>query len=77
MILFSSSQLHIAAANNYRDVAKLLLDRGANIDIIDDEGLTPLHVAAKYGQTKMVKLLVKRNANPRLKSIQEQKAAGK
>ncbi|XP_030837975.1 unconventional myosin-XVI isoform X3 [Strongylocentrotus purpuratus] len=67
--------LHIAAANNYRDVAKLLLDRGANIDIIDDEGLTPLHVAAKYGQTKMVKLLVKRNANPRLKSIQEQKAA--
>ncbi|XP_041482484.1 unconventional myosin-XVI-like isoform X4 [Lytechinus variegatus] len=67
--------LHIAAANNYRDVAKLLLDRGANIDVIDDEGITPLHVAAKYGQTKMVKLLVKRNANPRVKNVLEQKAA--
>ncbi|XP_071509587.1 unconventional myosin-XVI-like [Diadema antillarum] len=67
--------LHIAAANNYREVAKLLLDRGAHVDALDDEGLTPLHVAAKFGQTKMVKLLVKRNANPGLFSVQEQKPA--
>ena len=43
-------QLHIAAANGYNQIAKLLLNSGADINIIDDLGYTPLHLAAKFNQ---------------------------
>ena len=70
-------QLHIAAANNYRDVGKVLLDKGAEIDPMDDEGMTPLHVASKFGNLKMVKLLVRRNANPGVVNFEMLKPVGK
>ena len=47
---FPSLQLHIASANGYYRIAKLLLDGGAGIDVLDDLGYTPLHVAAKFNQ---------------------------
>ncbi|XP_033637376.1 unconventional myosin-XVI-like isoform X1 [Asterias rubens] len=68
----NTSLLHIAAANNYREVAKYLLDRNAEIDIMDDELMTPLHIAARFGHTKMVKLLTRRNANPKIANINEE-----
>ena len=47
---FSSLQLHIASANGYYRIAKLLLDGGAGVDVLDDLGYTPLHVATKFNQ---------------------------
>ena len=49
-IFFAHTQLHVAAANGYRETARLLIDAGANIDKCDDTGYTPLHVAVKFGQ---------------------------
>ncbi|XP_038051268.1 unconventional myosin-XVI-like [Patiria miniata] len=69
----NTSLLHIAAANNYRAVAKHLLDRHADVDTEDDEGMTPLHLAARFGHTKMVKLLTRRNANPKIININEER----
>ena len=46
----SSPQLHIAVANGYRQIARLLINAGAEVDIMDDAGYTPLHVAAKFNQ---------------------------
>lgn len=43
-------QLHVAVANGYRQIARLLIDAGAEVDIMDDAGYTPLHVAAKFNQ---------------------------
>ena len=42
----------------------------------DDEGMTALHLAARFGHTKMVKLLVRRNANPKITNINDERAAG-
>ena len=50
ILYFLLIQLHIASANGYYRIAKLLLDGGANIDVVDDLGYTPLHVAAKFNQ---------------------------
>jgi len=54
--------LHHAALNGKSDTATLLLDRGANIDAKDNNGLTPLHHAALNGQVATATLLLDRRA---------------
>ncbi len=48
------------------DVVKLLLDHGANINLQNAEGNTPLHLAARNGKLSTVQLLMARGANPAL-----------
>ncbi len=57
--------LHHMAAEGEVAKARLLLDHGAGIDLIDDEyRSTPLGVAARRGQVEMVRLLLERGADP-------------
>lgn len=44
-------------------LAKLLVERGANVDNTDHLGATPLYIAAKYGNLEMVQLLLDHNAD--------------
>lgn len=48
---------------------------GLDIDIKNDEGLSPLHLAVMYNEESLVKVLLKYNANINLKSTFEQKSA--
>ena len=48
---------------NYADVARLLLDKGADIEAVNEEYDTPLIQAAAHGGTAMVKLLLERGAS--------------
>ena len=48
-----------------RDTTPLqLLDAGADIDVTDKAGMTPLHFAAQMGQRATAELLLQRRANP-------------
>lgn len=49
-------------SGNIKEVKKLLRD-GADPDIADDHGLTPLHQAAYWGETEITELLIKAGAN--------------
>lgn len=40
----------MACANGYKDVVSLILDHGADLNVVDNQYWTPLHLAAKYGQ---------------------------
>jgi ankyrin repeat protein len=40
------------------DLAMLLIERGANIEEVNDEGYTPLMEAAREGHDEMVSLLL-------------------
>ena len=52
MPLLFLPQLHKACYNGYRDVAKLLLQKEATVDIQTSSGWTPLHVAAKFSKVR-------------------------
>jgi len=54
--------LHYAARRGRRDVAILLLDKGANPNAKDKQKGTPLHAAARPGGEALVQLLLSRGA---------------
>ena len=61
---FGRTPLMIVAWESGRvDIARLLLDRGANVNASDRFGDTPLTLAARRGFTSVVDLLVERGAS--------------
>ena len=60
--------LHSAVARRCLPVARLLLDRGADVNARQQGGFTPLHGAAANGDRAMAELLVDRAADPSLRN---------
>ena len=61
------TNLHFLAMQNRRDVAKLFVERGADINFVSLEtGTTPLGIAAEKGQEKTVRMLLEMGADPLL-----------
>jgi hypothetical protein len=57
--------LHRAANNGHAEVAKLLLEAGAEVNIDNDDGESPLLRAARRGRLNLVKLLCSYGAKRR------------
>lgn len=49
--------LMIAVAEGHKDVVRLLIERGANVNARNKLGRTPIMFAARYGYTEIVQLL--------------------
>jgi ankyrin repeat protein len=62
--------------NNYVDVARLLLARGANANFVDRFGYTPLLLAASvdFGDSAMLELLLASGADIRARTKQGESA---
>ena len=52
------SPLTLAACGGHVELAMLLLELGANIEEVNDEGYTPLMEASREGHEEMVALLL-------------------
>ncbi|CAN1196845.1 BRCA1-associated RING domain protein 1 [Linum perenne] len=50
--------LHLACLYGYSSCVRVLLERGANIEVKDEDGAIPLHDACAGGYTEIVQLLL-------------------
>ncbi|MDX2083197.1 MAG: ankyrin repeat domain-containing protein [Rickettsiales bacterium] len=61
-----ATALSIACRNNNFAIAQLLIENGADVNIADNEGWTPLMRAALSGSNDIINLLLSKNANAAL-----------
>ncbi len=59
----NGSPLHVAVRADNQEIATLLLERGAEVDVRDLSDHTPLHNASWNGYLDMIKLLLGAGAN--------------
>jgi signal recognition particle protein len=64
------SALHYAAALGKADLVKRLIKSGAEVDLGDKEGYTPLHMAAGYLHTSTIYALIEGDADPEQQDMQ-------
>jgi ankyrin repeat protein len=66
--------LHAAAAAHELELARMLIDHGADVNARQEEDLTPLHEAALTGQIEFCRLLLDRGADINLQSAKGKSA---
>ena len=59
---FTASALHCAAMFGHAAIVKELLHHGADIELNDEEGDTPLHKASHGGHSEIIETLLKKKA---------------
>ncbi|WP_214070004.1 ankyrin repeat domain-containing protein [Mucilaginibacter sp. dw_454] len=59
---FNVFPLHSAAAGSYNNIARMLIENGAQVNIKQQAGATPLHSAAQTGNLELLILLLENGA---------------
>jgi len=64
--------LHWAAWRGRKEIAELLIAKGADVNVKNKDGGTPLHNAAWKGHVEIAKLLIVKNADVNAKDVEGQ-----
>ncbi|MRX46017.1 ankyrin repeat domain-containing protein [Pedobacter puniceum] len=59
---FKVFPLHSAAAGNYTNICRMLLENGAAVNVVQQSGITPLHSAAQNGNIELIIMLLEKGA---------------
>ena len=59
---FNVFPIHSAAAGNYTEIARMLIENGAKVNVVQQAGVTPLHSAAQNGNLELIILLLESGA---------------
>ncbi|MDB4924609.1 ankyrin repeat domain-containing protein [Mucilaginibacter sp.] len=59
---FNVYPIHSAAASSYNNIARMLIDNGALVNVKQQAGSTPLHTAAQTGNLELLILLLENGA---------------
>jgi ankyrin repeat protein len=68
--------LHSAAAGRHGEVARLLVEAGAEVNARQDKGFMPIHAAAQNGDLEMARLFLDRGADPMARNDEGKSAIG-
>lgn len=55
--------LHSALNINHTDISKMLIEAGAEVNVVQSQRLTPLHLAAQHGNIDIIILLLEHGAD--------------
>ena len=58
--------MHLAAYGGEPEICQILIDHGAEVDVLDNKGFSPLWYATNNDHFKSALTLVKAGANPRI-----------
>ena len=61
-----ATALHWAVHGEQLELARMLVDAGANVDVANDLGITPLYLASAAGNASLVTLLLDHGANAKV-----------
>ncbi|XP_036378535.1 cyclin-dependent kinase 4 inhibitor C [Megalops cyprinoides] len=61
--------LHDTARDGYADTLRVLVEYGADVNMLDNEGNLPLHLAAREGNLDVVKFLIQRTTDPSRRNV--------
>ena len=64
---FDIFPIHSAVAGDHTDIANLLIECGANVNVMQASGVTPLHSAAQNGNVDILILLLESGADTGIK----------
>ena len=59
----ASTPLHLASENGHLDLARMLVERGADMSAQRNDGSTALHLASENGHVDLAQMLVERGAD--------------
>jgi len=60
--------LHAAVSNNFEEIAKMLVEAGAEVNVLQSSRTTPLHTAAQNGNIELLILLLENGARVDIKN---------
>ncbi|KAF6830536.1 ankyrin repeat protein [Colletotrichum musicola] len=69
-LLNGSLPIHSAASRGTVEHVQIMLDAGADVNALNNDGRTPKHWAAERGRWDVVELLLDRGADPQIKSTE-------
>ena len=72
---FQVFPLHAALGNQQDIIAKMLIEAGAEVNVVQSSRITPLHIAAQYGNIDMIIILLENGANIAIQTDQGQTAS--
>ncbi|KAM9358353.1 cyclin-dependent kinase 4 inhibitor C [Symphorus nematophorus] len=55
---------HDAARDGFVDSVRVLVDNGADVNLVDEKGNLPLHLAAMEGHLEVIRLLIRLTRDP-------------
>ena len=73
-LYYGSASLHAASAGGHTDIMKMLLENGADINLTNEQNMTPLHYAVICGGKDAVSLLLENGADTSIRTKEGQTA---